>query len=384
MNLLDRHIFKSVLFTCFAAVALFSFVFALANFVRDLLGPLLAHQIGVGMLIRLMLLLFPYTIIYALPAGILTGVLLTLGRLSADSEVTAMRAAGIGVVRIARPVFILGVLGTLGALYANYESMPWSRVQYHREFADAVRANPLSFLVPKTFIRDFKGYVVYVGDRPAGSQLLRDVWVWELDNQSRARRVFRAQTGRVEFDEASNSVVATLLHVIVQENVADNPEDAITKAPRVTSYEQLQQVKLPFTNTLGQDIFHVKPEWLRYGQLEKRREALALQPVTAGKEKEAAVEQMKLAMIVQDKANLSLAVFTFALIAVPLGIKVSRRETSANLGIAVVLVLGYYLLNATVKSLDRHPEYHPDILLWLPNVVFLWLGVSLTRRVERA
>jgi lipopolysaccharide export system permease protein len=383
LHLLDRHIFKSVLFTCLAAVGLFSFVFALANFVRDLLPPLLAGQLGVGMLIRLVLLLFPYTIIYALPAGILTGVLLTLGRLSADSEVTAMRAAGIGVVRVARPVFILGVLGTAAALYSNFESMPWSRVQYHREFADAVRASPLSFLVPKTYIRDFKGFVVYVGDRPAGSQLLRDVWVWELDNQARAKRMFRAETGRVEFDEASNSVVATLLHVMVQENIAENPEDMMTKAPRVSSYDQLQQVKLPFASTLGQDIFHVKPEWLRYGQLEKRRAELALQPVEPGKEKEAAVARMKLAMIVHDKANLSLAVFAFAFIAVPLGIKVSRRETSANLGIAVMLVLGYYILSAAVKSLDRHPEYRPDLLLWAPNVIFLGLGTWLIRRVEK-
>ena len=73
----------------------------------------------------------------------------------------------------------------------------------------------------------------------------------------------------------------------------------------------------------------------------------------------------------------------FALIGVPLGIRVSRRETSANLGLAVGLALGYYVLTVMVGWLDRHPEYHPDVLLWLPNVIFLSLGVWLFRRIEK-
>ena len=102
MNLLDRHIFRSVLLTCAAAVGLFAFVVAVPNVVRDLLGPFLAGQFGAATFARLVALLFPFAISFALPMGILTGVLLTLGRLSADSEITAMRAAGISLLRIAQ------------------------------------------------------------------------------------------------------------------------------------------------------------------------------------------------------------------------------------------------------------------------------------------
>ena len=124
MNLLDRHIFRSVLFTCAAAVGLFAFVVALPNVLRDLLGPLLAGQFGAATFVRLVALLFPFAISFALPMGVLTGVLLTLGRLSADSEITAMRAAGVSLARIARPVFILAASGTLLALHVNLESAP--------------------------------------------------------------------------------------------------------------------------------------------------------------------------------------------------------------------------------------------------------------------
>lgn len=382
MNLLDRHIFKSVLFSCVTAVALFAFVVALANFIRDLLGPFLAGQIDVWMLVRLLLLLLPYVVVYALPAGILTGVLLTLGRLSADSEITAMRAAGIGVVRVARPIFILGLIGAALACYSNFESMPWARVQYHREFADALRTNPMSFLVPKTFIRDFKGVVVYVGERPANTRVLRDVWVWKLDNESRVKEMYHAASASVFFDEAANDLVVRLYQATVQVSTAENPED-FSKFPWGPSANNWEDIRVTLSQSLGQNIFKVKPEWLRFGQLRQRRAELAQEPVAPGKEKEAAIQRMKLELILSEKANLSLAVFAFAFIAVPLGIKVSRRETSANLGVAVALVLGYYVLLSSVKSLDVHPEYRPDLLLWAPNLLFLACGVWLLRRAER-
>ena len=68
---------------------------------------------------------------------------------------------------------------------------------------------------------------------------------------------------------------------------------------------------------------------------------------------------------------------------VPLGIKVSRRETSANLGLALALAMGYYFLTIAVGWLDKHPELRPDLLMWLPNLVFLGVGVWLFWRIDR-
>jgi lipopolysaccharide export system permease protein len=380
VNLLDRHIFKSVFLTCAAAVALFAFVVALPNVIRDLLGPLLAGQLTLPMFARLIGLLFPFAISYALPMGILTGVLLTLGRLSADSEITAMRAAGISVVRTARPVFMLGALGAAIAFYVNFESMPWARVQYHREFADALRANPLSFIVPNTFIRDFKGVVVYVGDKQGS--VLHDVWIWELDDQRRVKRLIRADSGRLVYDESTNSLVPTLVHAKTEERNPDNPED-FSKSPKAPSVEKAEEVRLSLDRYFGRSSVHVKQEWLTYGELRAEQARLAAEPVPPGGAKQHIRDQMKTALVMQDKFNLSLAVFSFAFVAVPLGIKVSRRETSANLGVSVLLVLGYYLLTTMVKWLDAHPEYRPDLLLWVPNLIFLGLGVWLIRRIEK-
>jgi lipopolysaccharide export system permease protein len=92
---------------------------------------------------------------------------------------------------------------------------------------------------------------------------------------------------------------------------------------------------------------------------------------------------MKIEMTIQEKFNTALAAFSFVIVGIPLGIKVSRRETSANLGVGVALALGYYFLTVMVGWLDRHPEYRPDLLLWVPNLIFIGLGIWLFRRIDR-
>ncbi len=383
MNLLDRHILKSVLGTCAAAVGLFVFVLMLGNAVRDLLKPVLTGQIGGLLAFRLILMLLPAVAPFALPLGMLTGVLLTLGRLSADSEITAMRASGVSLWRVARPILILATLGGLGAYYANFEAMPRARVAFETEFRAAIQADPMNFIVPKTFIREFKGYVAYVGDRQGA--VLRDVWLWKLDDEKRVTEFNRSDTGRVVYDAASNELHLTLTPAQVELRNAKNPED-FHEAPTVSSVGVLPVPPIPLEKFFGSDALRIKQDWMTLDELRRERARLAARPAETDPEKikTAAREQMQLELTIQRKFNLAVAVFTFALIGVPLGIKVSRRETSANLGVAVGLGLGFYFLLIMGGSLDRHPEYHPDLLLWVPNLLFLGVAAWLFRRVERA
>src|SRR5690606_27405490 len=182
----------------------------------------------------------PHAVTYALPMGMLTGVLLTLGRLSADSEITAMRAAGIGVTRATRPVVFLALLAVGVGLYFNFDSMPRTRVEYYRSLAGAIRANPLSLIVPKTFIRDFSGYVIYVGDKHGGE--LRDIWIWELDAERRVVRFAHAESGRIDYDEDDNAIIFTPLHVQVETRTPENPE-RLTEPQLVVSVEQWEPLR---------------------------------------------------------------------------------------------------------------------------------------------
>jgi len=381
VNLLDRYIFRSLLATCVGAVCLFAFVLMAGNIIRDLLGPMLAGQLGLLMFARLVLLMFPVVVSYALPLGMLTSVLLTLGRLSSDSEITAMRAAGMSVPRIALPVYALAAVGAALGLRVNFEWMPTAKVRYESELVSAMRANPLSFIVPRKFIREFPGNVVYIGSM-TGSDL-RDVWWWQLDDEHRVVRFVRSESGRVDYDEAANDFIINLSNAREEEHNRRRPED-FSQPLLINSAGQAGPVRLSLARYFGTPSVHQKQQWMTYRELAARKAALERETPQPGNARQRDRDIMKVALTMQDKFNMALAIFTFAFVGVPLGIKVSRRETSANLGIAVLLGLGYYLVTVIVGWLDQHPEYRPDLLLWVPNLFFLALGFWLLRRLDRA
>ncbi len=378
MGLLQRHIFKNVLFACTAAVGLFAFVLIIGNAVKDLLGHLVAGQLALGMFVELVLLLVPFVVSYALPIGVLTGVLLVLGRMSSDHEVTAIRAAGRSLGWLARPILFLAVLGVGAGIAINFKFMPWARVVYHTELGEAVRANPVSFIVPRTFIRDFPGMVLYVGDKEG--QKLKDFWLWELDSEGRVRYFAHAASGSVNYDEATGDLVLNLADGHAEVRNAQHPENFSTPATYL-AFEHTT-LRLSLLHLFGPVTIHRKLQWYTYRQLMADWRRL-LRPVPGMTARQRELERMKVQMVIQDKFTTAFAVFSFALIAVPLGIKISRRETSANLGVALGLAMGYYFITVVIGWLEHQPELRPDLLMWVPNLVFLGLGIWLFWRVDR-
>lgn len=382
MNLLDRYIFKSALFTCLGAVGLLAFVLILGNAMRDLLGYAISGQIDALTLGRLLALLVPFVVCFALPMGMLAGVLLTLGRMSADSEITAMRAAGISLARVARPLIILALLGGALALYINLVAMPATRNRYKQELIEAVRANPLNFIVPRTFIRDFPGFVLYIGERQ-GTEL-HDFWFWQLDDQQRVVKQIHAANGSLDYEAATNSLILQLGEAQADIRSEKAPE-RFTSPPIVGTFGATDALRLSLDRLMPRTVARTKYDYMAISALEQVRDKLA-RPVegeTPDARAERERQHTKAGLAISDRYNNTLVVLTFALIGVPLGIKVSRRETSANLGVAVAIALSYYFLSTSVSWLDRRPDLHPELLSYLPNLIGLVLAGWLFWRSDR-
>lgn len=379
MNLIHRHIFANVVLTCAASVGLFAFVLMIGNALRDLLGHVLAGQLALDTFAWLVALSIPVLVSYALPMGMLTGILLVLGRMSSDREVTALRASGLSVAWLSAPIIFLALGGVTLAALINFEFMPRAKVAYERELAEAVRLNPLSFIVPKTFIRDFSDRVIYVGEK--NGAVLKDIWIWELDKQKRVVNSGRAASGRIGFDETRNSLVLTLDSLQVEVHDRNDPEN--TALIHSGGASDRATFDLPLTRLTGRQIVNVKTRWLTFDQLLTEWRRLG-RPDPAVPAAEQAVKRMRVQVTIHEKFATAFSVLSFALIAIPLGIKVSRKETSANLGIGLALAMAYYFCTIAVGWLDNHPELRPDLLMWLPNLGFQGLGLWMFYRLDRS
>ncbi|MFR6033157.1 MAG: LptF/LptG family permease [Bacilli bacterium] len=88
-------------------------------------------------------------------------------------------------------------------------------------------------------------------------------------------------------------------------------------------------------------------------------------------------------MQIQRNFAMAFSIFSMVVLAVPLGIKASRSETFANLAIALALALSYYLLIVLISWLEKYPHCRPDLLVWIPNLLFQSLGVILIWRSSK-
>ncbi|MBK9989578.1 MAG: LptF/LptG family permease [Verrucomicrobia bacterium] len=377
MRLLDRYILKQVIVTCAGCVGFFVFLIATVNALKDLLGYLLAGQLAPESAIKLFLLLIPYVVMYALPMGMLLGVLLVLGRMSADSEIVAMRTTGQSLKRITAPIFGLAILGVVVGVGINFYYMPIARTVYHQEFGQMLRTNALRIIVPKTFVREFPGMVVYVSEKRGN--YVKDIWLWRLDKQLRVTGFSHAETGRLELDEEKNELVFKPFQLSTERFDEKNPEDF--SKPPVRLEAESASFRFSLSRMFGPKSFNRKLDWFTPSELEaaKQQDAKTMPPGLARDQR-----LMRYDMIIQNKASMALAVLILVLIAVPLGIKVSRRETSANFGVALLLALIYYFSTTVVVGwFDKSPELRPDLLVWVPNLIFIGVGLWLNFRVER-
>ncbi|HEY8993146.1 MAG TPA: LptF/LptG family permease [Lacunisphaera sp.] len=379
MNLIHRHIFLNVFLTCGASVAMFGFVLMLGNAMKDLIGPMLSGQIEIDTFLRLVSLLVPFVFYYALPMGMLTGILLVLGRMSSDREITALRASGMSVAWLSAPIIFLALAGVVASLLINFQFMPVARLAYQREFADAVRQNPLSFIVPKTFIRDFPDRVIYVGDK--NGDMLKDIWIWELDKQKRVLNSGRAASGRIVFDENASKLVLTLNALQVEVRDKKDPEDTSKIHSGGASDEAT--FDLPLGMLTGERIVEKKLKWFTFPQLMQEWARLSRPDPSVAKE-EQQKRLMRVQITIHEKFATAFSVLSFALVAIPLGIKVSRKETSANLGMGLLLALGYYFASIVAGWMDNYPALRPDLVVWVPNIVFQSLGLWLFYKVDRS
>ncbi|MEM6499902.1 MAG: LptF/LptG family permease [Pseudomonadota bacterium] len=379
LNLLHRHILKEILVSTSLAMALFVFVLLMGNAIRDILELVAAGKLGFMLFLQLIGLLIPYVGAYALPLGMLTGTLMALGRLSSQQEITAMKSAGVSLYRVATPVFLISFLGMVVGVLVNLHFAPQSRLAYKELLADAVTQNPVGFIEERRFIHEFPGYVIYMGGRDGAK--MKDFWIWELDEQKRVQLFLRAAEGEVGFDDARNELILTLRNGTAEQRDEDDPE-ALADVPDRSLFFGELPIALPLDQIFGERRNKkIKTKDLNFVQLmERRRIALEEEVATGSGLSE---DRMKVQVHLQKNFAMAFSVFSLAVFGVPLAIQIGRHESYANLGIALVIAMSYYFLMIMVSWLEGNPALRPDLLIWLPNILFQSLGFWLLFRAGR-
>jgi lipopolysaccharide export system permease protein len=376
---LHKYLTLQVLAVLLLTVAVFTFVLLLGTVLKEILTLLINGQAHIGTVLEAIGLLIPFVCVYALPMGLLTATLLVFGRFSADQELTAARASGVSLLSLITPVLLLSLLCCGFSAWFNMELGPRSRVAYKNLILSA-RADLMNIqLPPGRPIYDFPGYIFLVGENRGGN--LDDVRVFVLENETNVAMWLHAPQGRLESNLKNKEIYLHLYEV-----------RGLSKRGDISSTPDFLSQNLYPTNTA---VVRYEPKIsdMTFWQLQDKARKLERLDLPADvdtsseelrnqfHEVEKLIEQTRAEM--NRQIAFSFACFGFALVGIPLGIRMHRRETNVGIAIALALVLVYYSFVILGESLAARQEFAPHLIFWLPNLIFQAVGVVLLWRANR-
>lgn len=387
MKTLHRYLVRQIVASLIMTVAVFTFVLLLGNVLKEILPLLIGGQIRFSTVGNALGLLVPFVWVFSLPMGMLTATLLIFGRFSADQELTAVRASGISLVALVTPIILLSLALCGISAWINMDLGPRCRLAY-KDLIFNLRVELSSAQLPEArFIRDFPGYIFYVGKNRDG--VLQDVIVFMLHNETNVVQTWRAPRGTFKVDAANQRIQLSLFNGRVVTLGEDRPAGIMSfdelpleldmSAPQKSRKAKLSDMsfwslreeldRVENQLNLPVSLSGIAPEKLKEVREEFRRQ------------KEELASPIRFQM--HRQVAFSFACFGFALVGIPLGIRVQRRETNVGIAIALILVAVYYSMILLISAVDDRPELAPQILVWVPNFIFQTIGAVLLWKANR-
>src|ERR1700693_3079491 len=221
MRLIDRYICRQVFSHAFLGLGIFTFVFFVPQMVR-LMDLIVRHPGSWSTIAILFLSTLPGILSLTIPMGVLVGVLIALGRLSADSELIAMSALGMGRRRLLVPVGIIAVGATAITFLMTIWLAPLS-VRTFRVIEDRLRAGQASYQVsPRVFDERFPHMVLYVNDIDSAAIRWKGVFLAGTDLKD-VSRLTLAEEAIVIADRNEGKLELHLRNGSVHEFTPDDP-----------------------------------------------------------------------------------------------------------------------------------------------------------------
>ena len=374
MRLLTRYILREVVSYALLGAVLFTFVL----FMRDLpkiLELVVRDSASLTDVLRIFAYTLPNTLTVTLPTAVLAGILLGLSRLAADSEITAMRACGIGVFRFVGIVSILA-LAALGLGLLNALDFAPRAAGNLLKLEGQLKSSQASFEVqPRVFYEDFKNYVLYVQDvRPAaGAAAWHHIFLADL-TQPANPNITTADQALVSNPGPANSQ-ALRLHLLDGSQHQISPTD-----PNQYDISTFASTDLPIQFN-SQDDTHISRSDTPLHALSLRE--LLQRAHTPGPNSvslntaDARGARIELNL----RFSYPFACIVLMLIGVPLGLSSRRGGKSAGVVLTLLLVFAYYLLSNIGVAFAKSGKLSPVLGVWAANLIFTAFGILLLQQL---
>ncbi len=369
MRIFTRYILREVVGYALLGGVLFTFIL----FMRYLL-PLLELAVrGVASpfdLLRLIGYLLPNFLPMTIPMAVLIGILLGLSRLASDSEVTAMRASGIGIVSFLRIVSILAVLSWIVSLAVSLYVAPRAARALLNYEEQSKTSQATVEVQPRVFYEDFKNYVLYTQDvipGANGTAVWKHVFLADLSEPA-TPHIISAQEAIVQAGSARQTLRLDLINGARHDISASDPNQYDIAA--------FNSTVLPIETTSQEDT--------HLSRRDTPMQALDTTEVwrrAHGANKTADTRPYSIEF--HRRLSFPTACLVLMLVGVPLGLSSKRGGKGTGFAVTLLLVFLYYFLSEIGVALARQQKVPAFAGVWGANVLFAVAGLLLIQQMSR-
>ena len=362
MRILRNYILKEFLGPLILSLVVLIFVMLLGNLIKiaDLIINKGVDPLSVG---KLFLYLIPYLLAYILPIACLSATLLSLGRLSGDNEIIAIRAGGISLLNLIIPLVILGIILSLLLFIFNDRIIPYAHFAARKTLMEVGIKNPTAALEPGVFINSFDRYILFI--YKIEKNTLYNIRIYE-PQENKPTRTIVAKRG--EFISIPEKKIVKLKLV---EGTSDEPDPnnplSFYKLNFKTYFMTLNLAQADS----GKKTIGKKPKDMTLKELMGEIKRL----------RASGVDPTPLLTELNKKISLSFSCLIFIILGAPLAIITRRREKTINFALAFLVAGIYYLLLLGAEALSLQGIIEPQIAMWSPNIILGGLGLILTYRL---
>ncbi len=376
--MLDRYVLRELASPFALGIALFTF-FLIIDRLYQLTELVITKGVPFYLVLQLLVFMLPQFLTHTLPMALLVAVLIAGGRLAADLEIVAFKAAGVSLVRLFRPVLLAAlVAATLTGALALVLN-PITNRAFQNQLFQILQSRAVSGLRERVFNTSFGDMVIYVEDISASQVRLRGLIVSD-ERDPKITRIITAREGRLLTDEASRRITLRLIDGGVNEaDVApvEPPQQVEAEGPlggaasasryRYTTFS-LYDMTLSLQSPLRPSTRLDKPERdLGIGELRRRI-------VEVGDDSyQRAILQVEL----HKRFAFPVAALVFALLGFPLAVRSHRGGRSVALVATLAIVVSYYLILSSLEGIALRGRLPAWTAVWLPNALFGSTGAAL-------
>lgn len=305
--------------------------------------------------------LLPGVLVFSIPLATLAGIIIGFARMGSDSELVAMRAAGVGSWTMIWPALVVGLVFSVGTTYLHLQEAPRAARDLERIALQGALAKLDSPVEPRTFSTLPRFVVIYVRDGDNAKGVWERVFI-SAPQADGTNEIYTARSGRIDSSGLQSELV--LSDVLATKFPGNDQTDK--------SYvvERSEQLRISI-NTGRADIVR------RLNERDTNADAMDWSELRERAAVGKPDQQREAVRILNRRAALAAAPFVFSLVAVALGLRVRRGGRSIGILLTLLVVIVYYLISLLGESLARVGTVSPYVGPWLATVLIVVFSLLL-------